>query len=165
MMSGAEAKVHVGEDVVQLAVEVRTGEIGGAASYTLYEATKTGAVEVSRLGSDSPWVYLAVPGPGAYFAEITDARGKKYRTQTLPVEPAFFDLAGQRGREARASREKHEAKKKAEREATGRAAAAAAKAAAEARGTEAHRNELLIGGTVAVLVVAAIIVLYHFVFR
>ena len=164
-MAGAEANVHVGEDVVQLHVEVRGGQIGGAAAYTLFEETKNGTVEISRLGSASPWAYLAVPQPGAYFAEVTDARGKKHRTQTLPVEPAFFDLAAQHGREARASREKHEARRKAEREAAARTAAVATKAAQEAREMQAHRNELLVGGVVAVVVVACLIALYHFVIR
>lgn len=161
-MSGAEAEVRVGEDVVQLQVDVRSGQIGGAAAYKLFEVTAAGDVEVARLGSDHPSAYLPVPRPGSYFAEVTDARGRKHRTQTLPVESAFFDLAVQRGRETREFKAKQDAQKKQAAQETAARAAAAAQAAQAAR---THQNELLVGGIVAVLVVAGLIVLYLLVFR
>ena len=82
-------------------------EVGGAASFVLVEVTSTGEVEVSCTGTDLPWCALTIPRPGTYFAEIADARGNRYRTQTVAVDRGFFELAAARGVE---EREKTEAR-------------------------------------------------------
>ncbi|MCL4808157.1 MAG: hypothetical protein KJ062_10260 [Thermoanaerobaculia bacterium] len=100
---GAEATIASYPNRVVVSVRILSGDVGGAASLKLFEVTPGGNIEVSRKGSDHGHEDLDVPRLGSYFAEITDARGKKYRTQTVSVEQGFFDLAEQRGVEERAS--------------------------------------------------------------
>ena len=109
-MLGAKAEVQAFPDRVALEVPAQLPNNEGAASVTLFEVTPTGDVQIAQAGSASLWAHLPIPRPGMYFAEITDARRNKYRTQKVPVEQGFFDLAAQRWKEEREFKAQAEAK-------------------------------------------------------
>jgi hypothetical protein len=162
---GAEATIIAYPDRVVIQAHVLSGDVGGAASYTLLEVTPGGNVEVSRKGSDSAWADLDVPRTGTYFSEVTDAAGKGSRTQTVPVDQGFFDLAAKRGREERESKAQADAKRKQANADANVRAMAASNTAEAARAAQARRDGLFVGGILGALVVAGLVVLYLFLSR
>jgi|GEM_PF-3068894 hypothetical protein len=155
---GAEATIAAYPNRVVVSVRILSGNVGGAASLKLFEVTPGGNVEVSRKGSEHGQEDLEVPRPGSYYAEISDARGKKYRTQTVPVEQGFFDLAAKRAEEV----EHHRAltlKRQAEAQ---RAKAQAAAAAQAAQASKAERNDVVAGFSILGIIVVAIALVFVF---
>lgn len=156
---GAEATIAAYPNRVVVSVRILSGDVGGAASLKLFEVTPGGNIEVFRMGSEHGHEDLDVPRPGSYFAEITDARGKKYRTQTVPVEQGFFDLAAKRGEEEREWKAKKDAKQKTDREAAARLATGAAQTAQASKG---DWSDAIAGFSILGIIVLAIGLVFLF---